>query len=129
MVWILCWPAPKLTVGTPWRTSQLASSPPSLREAGLLRGGNGVLDDRTARLEAEGEVILSCPELQARLAALVIGHLLLGLVERVPVSTGDDLDETRVVTPALALDVDVVGDDVRRLAGAEAIDAAEAADV
>src|SRR5207248_3125546 len=63
------------------------------------------------------------------LAALVVSHLLFSLVEGIAIGAGDDLDEARVVTAALALDVDVVGDDVGRLAGAEAVDTAEAADV
>ena len=94
------WPAPKVTVGMPWRTIQLASSPPLVarmfgRAAARRHRGGRALHHGQRVLHAERVIVGLHLELDAAGLALAVLHRLRGLLERRLVGGGDLLEELR----------------------------------
>ena len=122
------WPAPKVTAGMPWWASQLASRPPSetrscgrQAESRRARGGEG---DRLAlRVETERVVLQAAVNATCAAAPVELGSPGAAAVEGAAVGLDDARHEALVVAARLALDADVVGDDVGGPADAAAVGA------
>ncbi len=98
-------------------------------KAGKLRRCCRVLDHRGVVFHPERVIVQPRGELHLRLLALVVGDLSGSVGKCIAICLHDLLDKLAVLATRLSRDAHVIGDDVRRLTGALAVLAAEAADV